>query len=158
MRLVKSMENTGLEIARTALEEGTPDDVVRRAEDYLVLLEEHLGALRNLKGIPRASFAARSKFAQLLIEQTRTAIRTEIESSTSEKNRIRALLDSLLMVSGWAAVQTLNEQRFQDACDWELIGTSVRSISAGAALAIPEAVIEASRLRREAYFMTRKAA
>ena len=158
MRLIKSMENSNLNNARTALEEGTPDDVVRRAEKYLVLLEQHLDSLRSLKGVPRASYAAQSKFASLLIEQTRAAIRTEIESSTGEKNRIRALLDSLLMVSGWAAVQTLNGQRFQDACDWELIGTSVRSIAAGASLAIPEAVIEASRLRREAYFVTRKAA
>lgn len=158
MRLVRSTENTRLYNARTALEEGTPDDVVRRAEEYLVLLEEQLDVLRNLKGVPHTSAAAQSKFARLLIEQTRAAIRSEIESSTSEKNRIRTLLDSLQMISGWAAVRTLNEHGFQNACDWELIGTGVRSASAGASMTIPESVIEASCLRREAYFTTRKAA
>ena len=154
MRLVRSMENRGLNSARNALDEGTPDDVVRRAEKYLVLLEEHLDSLRSLKGIPRASFAAQSTFANLLIEQTRAAIRTEIETSTSEKNRISVLLDSLLMVSGWNAVQTLNEQNYRNACDWELLGTGVRSAATGDSLTIPEAVVEASRLRREAYFIS----
>lgn len=158
MRLIKSMENSGLDNARDALERGTPDDIVVRAEKYLALLEEHLDSLRSLKGIPRASFAAQSRFATLLIEQTRAAIRIEIEDSTCEKNRVRVLLDSLLMISGWNAVQTLNEQSFKNACDWELIGTSVRSASAGASLTIPECVIEASRLRREAYFIDRRAA
>jgi hypothetical protein len=158
MRLIKSTENRGLEIARMGLEEGTADDVVVRAERYLVLLEEHLGALRSLKGVPQVNFAAQSKFASLLIEQIRAAIRAEIETSTSEKNRIRTLLDSLLMVSGWTAVQTLNQQEYHNACDWELIGTSIRSTAAGASMTIPEAVIEAVRLRREAYFVVRKAA
>ena len=158
MRLIKSAENKGLEIARTALEDGTPDDIVARAENYLALLEEHLCALRSIKGIPQASFAAQSTFANVLIEQTRASLRTEIETSTGERNRIQGLLDSLLMISGWTSVQTLNEQQFRNACDWELIGTSIRSAAAGASLTIPEAVIEAGRLRREAYFTARKAA
>lgn len=158
MRLIKSEENRGLENARTALEDGTPDDIVVRAENYLALLEEHLCALRSLNGIPQVSFAAQSKFANLLIEQTRSSIRTEIETSTGEKNRIQALLDSLLMISGWTTVQTLNEQEHLNVCDWELIGTSIRSAAAGASLTITEAVIEAGRLRREAYFTARKAA
>ena len=158
MKLLRSIENRGLENARTAIEEGTPDDVVERAEKYLVLLEEHLDSLRSLKGIPQASSTAQTKFANLLIDQTRAAIRSEIEDSTSEKNRIRVLLDSLLMISGWTAVQTLNEQSYRNAFEWELIGTGVRSASAGASMTSPESVIEASRLRREAYFTTRKAA
>lgn len=158
MRLIKSMENRGLENARTALDEGTADDLIIRAERYLALLDEHLGSLRSLKGIPRSTFAAQPRFADLLIEQTRAAIRAEIESSTSEKNRIRVLLDSLLMISGWGAVETLNVQSFRNACDWNLIGTSIRSISTGASLTIPQAVIEAGSLRREAYLTVRKAA
>jgi hypothetical protein len=158
MKLIKSAQDKGLENARTALEDGTPDDIVRRAECYLELLDEHLSSLRSLKGIPQASFAAQSKFANLLIEQTRSSIRTEIETSTGEKNRIQALLDSLLMISGWTAVQTFNQQEYLNACDWELIGTNIRSSAAGAAMKIPDAVIEAGRLRREAYYTPRKAA
>lgn len=158
MRLIKSLENEGLQIARSDLEEGTPDDIVANAEAYLELIDKHLDALRNLKGIPQASFAAQSGFARLLIEQVRGSIRTEIEDSTSEKNRIEALLESVTMVTGWASIETLNQSNFRNSCDWALIGTSVRSASAGSSMTIPEAVTEASRLRREAFFVVRKAA
>lgn len=158
MRFIKSLENRRLQIARSDLDEGTPDDVVARAEAYLELLDEHLGSLRSLKGVPQVSFAAQSRFARALIGQVRGSIRTEIEDSTSEKNRIEALLESLTMVTGWASIQTLNQQSFRNACDWELIGTSVRSAAAGASLTITEAVAEASRLRREAFYVVRKAA
>lgn len=158
MRLIKSLENHRLGIARSDLDEGTPDDVVVRAEAYLALLEEHLENLRSLKGVPRVEFAEQSRFARLLIEQVRSAIRTEIEESTSERNRIADLLESLTMVTGWASVQTLNEQAFRNACDWELIGTAVRSITAGATMSLPEAAAEVGRLHREKFFADRNAA
>ena len=158
MRLLTSSDNTKLTIARSYLEEGTPDDVIIRAEAYVALLEEHLLSLRSLKGVPKVSFAAQSRFAGLLVEQVRSSIRTEIESATNERNRIKALLESLTVVTGWASVQTLNQQTYRDACDWELVGTSVRSASVGISMTIQETVTEAIRLRREAFFAVRKAA
>ena len=65
MRLIKSTENRGLEIARMGLEEGTADDVVVRAERYLVLLEEHLGALRSLKRGSAGELCCSVKVCQL---------------------------------------------------------------------------------------------
>ncbi|HEX6278742.1 MAG TPA: hypothetical protein VFZ49_01885 [Pyrinomonadaceae bacterium] len=158
MRLIKALANPDLANARTDLDEGTPDDVVARAEQYLEVIDRHLVQLRTLKGVPKPSFAAQSQFARTLIEETRLAVRTEIEHTTDERNRIEELLASLKMVSGWAAAQAFNEQNYQNVCDWELIGTHVRSISAGADLDIPSAVSEASRLRREAFFLVRRAA
>ena len=158
MKLIRSLDNEGLQNARADLKDGTPDELVARAETYLELLEEHLGSLRSLKNIPNASFAAQSRFARVLIEQVRSSIRTEIEDSTSERNRIESLLESLTMVTGWASIETLNQSNFRNACDWELIGTSVRSAAAGASMTIPEAVSEASRLRREAFYVVPRAA
>ena len=158
MRLIKTLTNPDLEHARADLDEGTPDDVVARAELYLEVIDRHLVRLRTLKGVPRLSFAAQSQFARTLIEDIRSAIRTEIEATTDERNRIEELLASLTTVSGWAAAETFNDRSYLNVCDWELIGTQVRSICAGATLDIPSAVSEASRLRREAFFMVRKAA
>lgn len=158
MRLIKTLANPALAHARADLDEGTPDDVVARAEQYLEVIDRHLVQLRRLKGVPKIGFAAQSQFARSLIEQVRAAIRTEIEDTTDEKNRIEELLASLTMVSGWAAARAFNDHLYQNVCDWELIGTQVRSISAGAALGIPLAAAEAGRLRREAFFVVHKAA
>lgn len=158
MRLIRSIDDDGLQIARSDVENGTPDDLVARAEMYLELLDEHLDGLRSLKNIPRSSLTTQSGLVGMLIEQIRGSIRTDIEDSTSEKNRITSLLESLTMVTGWASIETLNQNNFHNASDWELIGTSVRSAAAGASMTIPEAVTEASRLRREAFFVVRSAA
>ena len=137
---------------------GTPDDVVAHAESYLLLLEEHIVRLRDLKGIPRAGDAMQSPFARELVEQIRGTMRSAIEHATSERNRIESLISSFTMVSGWNAVETFNLLAYRNACDWELIGTHVRTISQGANMSISDAVLDAKRLRREAFFDYRKAA
>jgi hypothetical protein len=137
---------------------GTPDDVVANTEAYLLLLEEYVVRLRELKGIPSTGDASQSPFALELVGQLRGAVRSAIEHATSERNRIESLLSSFTMVSGWSAAETFNLLRYRNACDWELIGTQVRTVSHGANMSITDAVTEAKRLRREAYFQSREAA
>lgn len=158
MSIVRTLVNKQLIQAEADMRAGTPDDVVAHAESYFMLLEEHLVRLRDLKGIPRNGDAMQSPFARELVEQIRGAIRSAIEQATTERNRIESLISSFTMVSGWSAVETFNLLGFRGACDWELIGTHVRSISQGADMSVNEAVLDAKRLRHESYFDLRKAA
>jgi len=158
MKIVKSLVNEQLLRAEADMRAGTPEDVVSHAEGYLLLLETYVNRLRDLKGIPRVADAGQSPFARELVEQIRGAIRAAIENATSERNRIESLLDSFTRVSGWNAVETFNLLQYRNACDWELIGTQVRTASRGANMSVTDAVLEAKRLRREAYFDSRKAA
>ena len=151
MTIVKSLVNEKLMQAEAVLRGGTPDDVVAQAESYLGLLDEYLDRLRKLKGIPQPTDALQSRLAGELVEQIRSAVRTAIEHATAERNRIDSLLSSLKDVSGWSAVETFNASAYKGACDWELVGTHVRTIAGGADLIITDAVVEAKRLRRETY-------
>ena len=111
-----------------------------------------MSGLRKLKWDPNNGQAAQSAMARELTDQIRSAIRCEIEGTTSERNRIGTLIESFTMVSGWSAVETFNRHNFRNACDWELVGTGVKSIANGASMSIVEAVDEAKRIRREAFF------
>ena len=151
MTIVRSLVNEQLMQADALLRGGTPDDIVALAEGYLGLLDEYLERLRGLKGIPQPADALGSQLAGELVEQIRGAVRFAIEHATAEHNRIESLLSSFKDVSGWRAVETLNSSTYKGACDWELIGSNVRTIAAGANLGITDAVAEAKRLRREEY-------
>ena len=152
MNIKQSMVNKQLLQAQADMRGGTPDEVLENAESYLLLIEEYLERLRGLKGIPSIGDGGESPFAIELVEQIRGAVRSSIEEVTTERNRIESLIGSFTKVSGWSAVETLNAYGFRGVCDWELIGTSVRNASNGADMTIQEAVVEAKRLRREAYF------
>ena len=158
MSIVRSLANKQLIQADADMRTGKPDDVVAHAEAYLMLLEEQIARLRDLRGIPRNGDAMQSPFAMELVEQIRGAMRSAIEHATNERNRIEALISSFTMVSGWSAVDTFNLLAYRNACDWQLIGTHVRNSSKGANMSVTDAVMEAKRLRREAYFEYRKAA
>jgi hypothetical protein len=158
MSIAKLLVNKQLVQAESDMRAGTPDDVVAHAESYLLLLDTYVNRLRDLKGIPRVADAGQSPFARELVEQIRGAIRYAIESATGERKRIESLIGSFTMVSGWNAVETFNLLGYRNACDWELIGTHVRTASKGANMSVTDAVLEAKRLRREAYFDSRKAA
>ena len=157
MSTVRSLFNKKLIRAEADMRAGTPDEIVAQAQDYLFLLEEYVDRLRTLKGIPRVGDAGQSPFALELIEQIRGAVRSAIEHATSERNRIESLITSFTMVSGWSAVETFNMLGYRNACDWALVGTQVRAASQGANMNITDAVAEAKRLRREAFFGSTKA-
>ena len=152
MNIVRSLVDKELTQAEADMRAGTPDDVVVHAEQYLRLLDAHLVRLRDSKGVPRIADAGQSPFARELVEQVRGAVRASIEHVTSERNRIESLIASFTMVTGWSAAETFNLLGHRGACDWELIGTRVRSASKGADMSITDAVLEAKRLRREKYF------
>jgi hypothetical protein len=61
------------------------------------------------------------------------------------------------MVTGWSAVETFNLLGYRNTRDWALIGTRVRTVDRKMNMSVNDAVLEAKRLRREAYFDPPKA-
>src|SRR5687767_9143593 len=138
MKVIGFPVNKPLRQADDEMRKGTPDDVVEHAEAYLRLLEEHMNGLRKVKWDPSNGQVAQSSMAREITYQIRSAVRCEIEGTTSERNRVGTLIESFTMVSGWSAVETFNLHNFRNACDWELVGTGVKSISDGASMTIVE--------------------
>jgi hypothetical protein len=83
----------------------------------------------------------------------RKAIREAIEKTTHERNRTQVLLLSFTTVSGYEAVEILNELKYQGHEDWELQAGGVRFHDADNSdlMTIREAVNLASLLRRDNY-------
>jgi hypothetical protein len=151
MKLVSILINEDLLFAQTAFERAEAGDVVELAGIYLGLLKAYRDQLRTLGGMPQLDYAMRSAIAKELVEQSRNAVRSAIETTTSERNRVEALLESFTLITGWEAAITLNELRYGNADDWELIGSDVRSPSTNEHLTVQEAVVVAGDLRRKAY-------
>ena len=151
MKLVNILINEDLLFAQTAFERAGAGDVVELAGIYLGLLKSYRDQLRTLGGTPQLDYAMRSAIAKELVEQSRSAVRSAIETTISEHNRVEALLESFTLISGWEAAITLNELRYDNTDDWALIGSDVRSPSTNEHLSVQEAVKVAGALRRKAY-------
>lgn len=151
MRIIKLLINEDLHTAEIAFERATARDVVELAGVYLALLKAYREQLRKLGGIPQIDYALRSAIGKELVEQSRHAVRTAIETTTSERNRVELLLKSFTLISGWEAATALNQARYKRMADWELSGSEVRSMSNGESMSVKEAAITVGLLRREAY-------
>lgn len=151
MRIINLLINEDLLKAELALEKASADDVVELAESYLEKLKEYREQLHQLGGIPEINFAQQSRLGRELIEQSRKAVRAAIEVTTSERNRVETLIDSLTLINGWDAAMTFNRLKHKDSADWELVGAEVRIASNGERMTVTEAVETAGKLRREAY-------
>lgn len=151
MKIINLLINEDLLKAELALEKATAEDVVELGNTYLGKLEEYREQLHRLGGIPEIDFAQQSRLGRELIEQSRKAIRAAIEVTTSERNRVESLVDSLTLINGWDAAMTFNRLEHKDSKDWELAGSEVRIATNGERLSVQDAVELAGQLRREAY-------
>lgn len=151
MKIINLLINEDVLKAELALEKASPDNVVELGKSYLAKLKEYREQLHELGGIPEISFAQQSKLGRELIEQSRKAVRSAIEVTTNERNRVESLMDSFTLINGWDAAATFNRLRHKDSSNWELAGSEVRIASNGERLSVEDAVATAGRLRREAY-------
>ncbi|MGD9587639.1 MAG: hypothetical protein AB7Q37_10515 [Pyrinomonadaceae bacterium] len=151
MKIIKLLINEDLLKAELSLENATADDVVELGKNYLEKLKEYRDQLHQLGGIPEIKLAEESRLGRELIEQSRKAVRSAIEVTTNERNRVEALIDSFTLINGWDAAATFNRLKHKDATDWELVGAEVRIASNGERMSVQEAVETAGQLRREAY-------
>ena len=151
MKIIKLLINEDLRAAEIAFERATGGDVIELARIYLGLLNAYREQLHKLGGIPQIDHAMRSAIAKELVEQSRHAVRSAIETTTSERNRVESLLESFTLISGWEAAAAFNEVHYEGANDWELVGSEVHSLSRDAGMSVQAAVTTAGALRREAY-------
>jgi hypothetical protein len=138
-----------LDHARHALDKANPENIVDLCKRYLTLLEENRRELYELgkSGISRQTTSSSS------VEElaARKSLREAIEKTTRERNRTEMLLLSITTVSGYEAVQMLNQRRYDGHDDWELRSSGVKSTGSSVddLMTIQEAVDLASLLRRE---------
>ncbi len=151
MKMINLLINEDLLKAELALEKASADNVVELGKGYLEKLKEYREQLHQLGGLPEISFAQQSKLGRELIEQSRKAVRSAIEVTTNERNRVEGLIESFTLVNGWDAASTFNRLKHKGSTDWELSGSEVRVASNGERMSVVDAVETASRLRREAY-------
>lgn len=138
--------------AKLALDGAASDNIIELCQRYLALLADYRAEFYSLPDEldldPRSKSSARAD-----VQATRKAVRTAIEQTTQERNRIEALLRSFTAVSGYEAVETFNRQKYQGRDDWQLSagGVSFSDGASGQRMTIQGAVETASLLRREEY-------
>lgn len=138
-----------LDHARHALNKANPENIVDLCKRYLALLDEYRHQLYELgkSGISRQPTSS----APVEDLAARKSLREAIERTTRERNRTELLLLSITTVSGYEAVEVLNQRKYDGHNDWELRSSGVKftGSSLGALMTIQEAVDLASLLRRE---------
>jgi len=140
-----------LAASKLAVNRATSGTIIGQCRAHLALLAEYRSRLYELEvpGVRQESTSTG------LTEEVpdRKAIREAIETTTHERNRTQVLLLSFTTVSGYEAVEILNELKYQGHEDWELKASGVRFRGADNSnlMTIREAVDLASLLRRDDY-------
>ena len=139
-----------LQASKQALNRATSESIVEQCKQYLALLAEYRSRLYELQGMPAASEPPASPSLTEEVPERKT-IREAIERTTSERNRTQLLLLSFTTVSGYEAVEILNQRKYEGHDDWELRASGVKFRGGGESdlITIQEAVDLAGMLRRE---------
>ena len=139
-----------LETSKHAMNRATGDSIVEQCKQYLSLLAEYRSQLYELQVTPGVSQPSASTPLTEEVPDRKT-IRDAIERTTRERNKTELLLLSFTTVSGYEAVDILNQRKYEGHNDWELRSSGVK-FSGGEnsdLMTIQEAVELASTLRRE---------
>ena len=152
MLIIELLVNEKLIKAEFALNRANSGDIVALCREYLRLLNEYRDELYKLRGLPESTLP-KSSLARELTEQVRKSIRTAIEITTRERNKMELLLKSFTSISGYEAVDTFNRLKYRGLDNWELKANSINSHQPDGfdQIAMQEAIETASLLRREAY-------
>lgn len=138
--------------AKLALDKAASENIIELCQRYLALLNDYRAEFYELHDelVLNPSLESSSRAA---VQTTRTEVRTAIEQTIQERNRIEALLLSFTAVSAYGAVETFNQQKYQGRADWRLDagGVSFSDGAGGQRMTIQGAVETASLLRREEY-------
>ena len=139
-----------LETSKHAMNRATGESIVEQCKQYLSLLAEYRSQLYELQVTPGLSQTSASTSLTEEVPDRKT-IRDAIERTTRERNKTELLLLSFTTVSGYEAVDILNQRKYEGHNDWELRSSGVK-FSGGEnsdLMTIQEAVQLASMLRRE---------
>jgi len=139
-----------LHASRQAVNRATSETIVRQCKEYLALLADYRSQLFELQGTPGLNEQSTSPSLTEEVPDRKT-IREAIERTTRERNRTQLLLLSFTTVSGYEAVEILNQRNYEGHDDWELraSGVKFRGGDNSDLITVQEAVDLASLLRRE---------
>ena len=153
MLIAKLLVNENLLKAEYNFNQANSDNIIELCRGYLVLLNAYRDELYKLRGTPEINLQQSTSLARELTEQVRKVIRTAVEITTRERNKVESLLESFISISGYEAIDTFNQLQYKGLDNWELGSNSIRSQNNGnnEQMSIEEAVDTASLLRREAY-------
>jgi hypothetical protein len=144
--------------AKLALDGATSESIVELCKQYLALLAEYRAELYKLPNTLELNSRARSSSSREDVDETRKEVRTAIEHTTQERNRVGALIISFTAVSGYEATATLNRLKYKGHDNWELRAGGVRwGDSTNRRMTVQEAVEVASLLRREEHIAIKEA-
>jgi hypothetical protein len=140
-----------LQASKLAVNRATRETIIEQCKGYLGVLAEYRSRLYELE----APGTGQQSVSTLRTEEVldRQAIREAIEKTTHERNRTQVVLLSFTTVSGYEAVEMLNERKYEGHEDWELqaAGVGFRDGENSDLMTIREAVNLASLLRRDDY-------
>lgn len=140
-----------LQASKQALNTATTENLIEQCKQHLALLAEYRTQLYKLQDLPGVR---QQSTPSLSVEvPDREVIRAAIETTTLERNRTQVLLLSFTTVSGYEAVEILNQRSYEGHDNWELRASGVRCHGGDNSdlMTIQEAVELASLLRREDY-------
>ena len=139
-----------LQASKQAVNRATSETIVRQCKEYLALLADYRSQLYELQGTPGLNEQSTSPSLTEEVPDRKT-IREAIERTTRERNRTQLLLLSFTTVSGYEAVEILNQRNYEGHDDWELraSGVKFRGGDNSDLITVQEAVDLASLLRRE---------
>ena len=143
--------------ARLALDGATSESIIELCKKYLALLAEYRGELYRLPDTLDLNRHSKSSSSRAEIDGIRKEVRTAIEQTTQERNRVEALLLSFTAVSGYEATATLNRLRYRGHDSWKLRAGGVRwGDNNDSRMTVQEAVEVASLLRREEHIAVKE--
>jgi hypothetical protein len=137
--------------AKLALDGATSENIIELCQRYLARLAEYRAELYTLPDKLNLNPRSMSSSSQEDIEGTRKAVRAAIEHATRERAWAETLILSFTAISGYAAIETFNSQKYKGHDDWELsaAGASFSDAASSQRMTMQEAVETASLLRRE---------
>ena len=153
MKIINLPTNERLKKAELALNEANSDNIIQLCQDYLQQLNAYRNELYQLRNAPELNLNQQSTLERELIEQSRKAVRSAIEFTVRERNKIQSLLDSFTSINGYRATATFNNIKYKGFDNWEMQSSGVRLKDTNNAefMTIQQAVETAGKLRREAY-------
>lgn len=147
------LEDAKLDDAKQAVESATSENIINRCQKYLILLDDYRGELYKFRGNPEINRRLKDSLPSEAVDSLRKQIRAAVERTTREHNKIESLLKSFTAISGYEALETLNQLNYKGFSDWELKAGGVRSAegSDDSRMSIQETVELVGLLRREEY-------
>jgi hypothetical protein len=155
MLMINLPVNENLLNGERKLKRATCENIIELCEKYLQLLNEYRDELYKFRGTSEINLRQSLPLARELVEQKRSAIRTELETIARKRNETESLLQSFTSINGYEAVKTFNRLEYKGFSSWELRANEVRPRhdDNNERMTIREAVDTASLLRREAYIV-----